>query len=41
MPNFSFQAGLEVARKFVVVGGWGGKLLCLTPTLVALRVILS
>ena len=36
MPNFSSLAGLEVAEKFVVVGGntW---LLCLTPTLVALE----
>ena len=26
MPNFSSQAGLEVAEKFVVmVGGWGGE----------------
>ena len=24
MPNFSSQAGLEVAEKFVVVGGVGG-----------------
>ena len=24
MPNFSSLAGLEVAEKFVVVGGWGG-----------------
>ena len=24
MPNFSSLAGLEVAQKFVVVGGWGG-----------------
>ena len=23
-PNFSSLAGLEVAEKFVVVGGWGG-----------------
>ena len=25
MPNFSSLAGLEVAEKFVVVGGWGGE----------------
>ena len=43
MQNFSSQAGLEVAGKFVVVGWWGGGvvgntwLLCLTPTLVALE----
>ena len=24
MPNFSSLAGLEVAEKFVVVGGWVG-----------------
>ena len=24
VPNFSPLAGLEVAEKFVVVGGWGG-----------------
>ena len=24
MPNFSSLAALEVAEKFVVVGGWGG-----------------
>ena len=24
MPNFSSLTGLEVAGKFVVVGGWGG-----------------
>ena len=24
MPNFSSLAGLEVAEKFFVVGGWGG-----------------
>ena len=24
MPNFSSLAGLEVAEKFVVVGGWWG-----------------
>ena len=24
MPNFSSLAGLEVAEKFVVVGGWDG-----------------
>ena len=41
MQNFSSLAGLEVAGKFVVVGGgvgWGRcntLLLCLTPTLVA------
>ena len=42
VPNFSSLAGLEVAEKFVVVGGWVGWvgytwLLCLTPTLVALE----
>ena len=40
MQNFSSLAGLEVAEKFVVVGGvgWGGWntwLLCLTPKHVA------
>ena len=42
MPNFSYLAGLEVAEKFVVVGGVGGWdtiLLCLTPTLVALELL--
>ena len=24
VPHFSSLAGLEVAEKFVVVGGWGG-----------------
>ena len=43
MPNFSSLAGLEVAEKFVVVGGWGGGwntcLLCLIPTLVILELL--
>ena len=38
MPNFSSLAGLEVAEKFVGGGvGWNTRLLCLTPTLVALE----
>ena len=44
MQNFSSLAGLEVAEKFVVVGGvgwvvggWNTCLLCLPPTLVALE----
>ena len=38
MQNFSSLDGLEVAEKFVVVGGWGGWV-CLTPTLVALELL--
>ena len=43
MPNFSSLAGLEVAKKFVVVVGgvvgWVGNtwLLCQTPKLVSLE----
>ena len=39
MPNLSSLANLEVTEKFVVGGGGVGSkwLLCLTPTLVALR----
>ena len=41
MPNFRFLAALEVAKKFVVEWWsgveWNTLLLCLTPTLVALK----
>ena len=44
MPNFSSLAGLEVTEKFGVGGGVGlvgfKWLLCLTPTLVALKLLL-
>ena len=42
VPNSSFLADLEVAKKFVMmmmVGGWVTWLLCLTPTLVALELL--
>ena len=38
VPNLSSLAGLEVAEKFVLVGG-GDCLLCLTPTLVVLELL--
>ena len=39
MPSFSSLAGLELAEKFVVVGGVGGgtRDYCLSLTLVALE----